>query len=189
MTHYETILIFHPDLSDEEIETQAEAVRDRLTAGGAELSNLEHWGKRRLAYGIRRQRYGHYVLYRYTGPAKVIRETENHLTISEHVLKYLTVRCGADEATPPDLLRGERTHAEGGEAAEKTSPGAPERTRPPAESSVSEQAPPAPEEADEKAAEPAAAEPEPAVAEAEAPAVEPEPAATEAETPDVEPGA
>ena len=171
MTHYETILIFHPDLSDEELETHAEAVRDRLTAGGAEISDMERWGKRRLAYNIRRQRYGHYILYRYTAPAKVIRETESHLTISELVLKYLTVRCGSDETTPPDFLRGE-----------ETSRRAPERTRPPAESFVSEKPPPVPQEADEKA-------PEPAVAEAETPAAEPESAAAESETPDVKPGA
>ena len=182
MTHYETILIFHPDLSDEELETHAEAVRDRLTAGGAEISDMERWGKRRLAYNIRRQRYGHYILYRYTAPAKVIRETESHLTISELVLKYLTVRCGSDETTPPDFLRGERGRAEEGEPAEETSRRAPERTRPPAESSVSEKPPPAPQEADAKT-------PEPAVAEAETPAAEPDPAAAEAETPDVKPGA
>ena len=189
MTHYETILIFHPDLSDEELETHAEAVRDRLTAGGAEISDMERWGKRRLAYNIRRQRYGHYILYRYTAPAKVIRETESHLTISELVLKYLTVRCGSDETTPPEFLRGER--------AEETSRRAPERTtRPPAESFVSEKPPPAPQEADEKAPEPAvaeaetpAAEPETAAAEPETLAAEPESAAAESETPDVKPGA
>ncbi len=197
MTHYETILIFHPDLSDEELETHAEAVRDRLTAGGAEISDMERWGKRRLAYNIRRQRYGHYILYRYTAPAKVIRETESHLTISELVLKYLTVRCGSDETTPPEFLRGERGRAEEGEPAEETSRRAPERTtRPPAESFVSEKPPPAPQEADEKAPEPAvaeaetpAAEPETAAAEPETLAAEPESAAAESETPDVKPGA
>jgi small subunit ribosomal protein S6 len=189
MTHYETILIFHPDLSDEELDTHAEAVRDRLTAGGAEIKDMERWGKRRLAYNVRRQRYGHYVLYRYTAPAKVIRETESHLTISEFVLKYLTVRCGSDEKTPPDFLRGERGRTEEGEPTEETSPRSPERTHPPSESSDSEKPPPAPQKADEPAAteaETPAVEAKPATAEAEA---EPEPATAEAETPDVKPGA
>jgi small subunit ribosomal protein S6 len=124
MNHYETIVIFHPDLSEEDLEAQAEALKDRFTAGGAEISDFEHWGKRRLAYDIRRQRYGYYVLYRYTGPSPLIRQTEQNLSISEQVLKYLTVRCKPDEATPPDLLRSDRTRGEDGEfAGSEDSPG------------------------------------------------------------------
>lgn len=117
MNHYETIVIFHPDLSEEDLEAQAETLKDRFTAGGAEISDFEHWGKRRLAYDIRRQRYGYYVLYRYTGPSPLIRQTEQNLSISEQVLKYLTTRCKPDEVTPPDLLRGDRTRGEDGEFA------------------------------------------------------------------------
>ena len=166
MTCYESILIFHPDLSDEDLEKEAESVRERLTAGGAEISDLEHWGKRRLAYGIRRQRYGYYVLYRYTAPAKVIRETESRLAISELVLKYLTVCCKLGEVTPPDLLRGERGRTEESEPTAETRPRGPERSRPPAESPEPERsrppaespgpekAPPASEGAGEEATEP-----------------------------------
>ncbi len=169
MTCYESILIFHPDLSDEELEKEAEAVRERLTAGGAEISDLEHWGKRRLAYAVRRQRYGYYVLYRYTAPAKVIRETESRLAISELVLKYLTVCCKLGEVTSSDLLRGERGRSEESEPTAETRPREPGRSRPPAESPVPEKAPPASEGAGEETTEPAAAEttktPEPAAVE------------------------
>lgn len=108
MNHYETIVIFDSELSEEDLESQAEALKDRFTAGGAEISDFEQWGKRRLAYDIRRQRYGYYILYRYKAPPPLVRQTEQSLNISEQVLKYLTVRCKPGEVTPPDLLRGER---------------------------------------------------------------------------------
>ena len=115
MNHYETIVIFDPDLSEEDLESQAEALKDKFTAGGAEISDFEQWGKRRLAYDIRRQRYGYYILYRYKAPPPLVRQTEQSLSISEQVLKYLTVRCKPGEVTPPDLLRGERIHEEDGD--------------------------------------------------------------------------
>ena len=92
MNHYETILIFQPELSDEALDQLIEAFQERLKTGGAEIAEIEHWGKRRLAYAVRRERYGHYVLIRYHAPTDLIRQFENHLKISEPVLKFLTVR-------------------------------------------------------------------------------------------------
>ncbi|MFQ5911967.1 MAG: 30S ribosomal protein S6 [Nitrospinota bacterium] len=119
MSSYETVIIYHPDLSDEVVETATEGLRERLSAEGAEISDCEHWGKRRLAYAIRRQRYGYYVLFRYSAPPGLIHETERRLQLSEQVLKYFTVRCRPGQTTPPELLKGERARVEEPEAPER----------------------------------------------------------------------
>jgi small subunit ribosomal protein S6 len=134
MTIYETIIIFHPDLSEEDLEKQVETVRERFSGGSAEISACEDWGKRRLAYTIRRQRYGLYVLFRYSAPAETIRDVENRLNINEQVLKLLTVRCRPGVETPSDLLKSESRRAEGEDSSEhapdreRTGPESPEKT-------------------------------------------------------------
>jgi small subunit ribosomal protein S6 len=118
MNHYETILIFQPELSDEALDQLIEALQERLKTGGAEIADIEHWGKRRLAYAVRRERYGHYVLIRHQAPTDLIRQFENHLKISEPILKFLTVRVEPGAVTPSELLK-ERERSGDGDAAEE----------------------------------------------------------------------
>ncbi len=150
MNYYETVIIFHPDLSDEELEKQVEAVRERLEGGGAEIADCENWGKRRLAYGIRTQRYGFYILIRYNAPPHLVPEIENPLRINEQVLKFLTVRCRPGEVTPPDLLKEDRGRAEEAEVSgsRPTQEGAPpaEASPPEEDAKTAEEAEPVSEE-------------------------------------------
>ncbi len=92
MTFYETIFIVKTDLGDEALAERVAWVTDLLTSNGAEVINVEQWGKKRLAYQVKKQKHGIYVLMHYEGNPKVVPELERNFKLSEDILKHLTVK-------------------------------------------------------------------------------------------------
>lgn len=108
MRIYEVIFILRPDLPEEEIEQVTEHVKTTITSGGGTIDKVDTWGKRKLAYRVRRNSEGYYVLVQYsveTANAGVAKEVERRLRVSDPVIKFLTVRI--DE----DLKRAEKLKA------------------------------------------------------------------------------
>jgi len=88
---YEIIFILDPALADDGVEASAVAAKAVLTKAGGEVAEIQKWGKKRLAYDIKKRREGHYVYFRAQAPGKAVSELERHLKIAEPVLKYMTV--------------------------------------------------------------------------------------------------
>lgn len=96
MRDYEAILVIEPDLEDEERVVLVEKVQDWVAAGGGEVTKVNLWGQRRLAYPIRDYTEGYYVLMNVALPTEGVRELERRLQITEEVLRYLTVRLESE---------------------------------------------------------------------------------------------
>lgn len=100
---YETIYIVNPDVPPETLEqitTRLTGVVDRLKG---KLLRAESWGRRKLAYPVRKHRKGTYVYLRYLGYSNMVHELERNMRMLEPVLKYLTVKVEEDvdpEARP-----------------------------------------------------------------------------------------
>lgn len=92
MRFYETIFIVKPDVSDEVLAERQQWAKDILTTNGAQIVHTEQWGKKRLAYQVKKQRYGHFILMQYEGELQVVPELERNFKLSEDVLKYITIR-------------------------------------------------------------------------------------------------
>jgi small subunit ribosomal protein S6 len=92
MTEYETVFIVQPNLSEEEVEALAKTFEQVLTDQKAVVAKSERWGKKRLAYRVRRHWEGYYILFDYAAPHAVVSELERRLRIHEHVIKFLSVR-------------------------------------------------------------------------------------------------
>ena len=92
MTFYETIFIVKTDLGDEALAERVAWVTDIIKSNGAEVINVEQWGKKRLAYQVKKQKHGIYVLMHYEGDPKVVPELERNFKLSEDILKHLTVK-------------------------------------------------------------------------------------------------
>jgi small subunit ribosomal protein S6 len=88
---YEIIVILDPALGDDGVEAAVVAAKTVLTKAGGEVADMQKWGKKRLAYDIKKRREGHYVYFRAQAPGKAVADLERHLKIAEPVLKYLTV--------------------------------------------------------------------------------------------------
>lgn len=113
MRKYETILIAHVDLSEDELTALIDRYGAVVTGQKGILVKIERWGKRRLAYLINKQARGFYILIDYAGESTVVNELERNLKIDDKVLKYMTVL--KDDAVDADALQKEIE-----EAAKKT---------------------------------------------------------------------
>jgi len=91
MRTYETIYIVHPDVAGDEYTAVVGKFREVLTTQGAEVLHVEEWGNRKLAYPIKKQGRGSYVLMAYEAPAEAISEFERRLRIDEQIMKFQTV--------------------------------------------------------------------------------------------------
>ena len=91
MRKYETFFIADPDLPDETISVVDNKVQSIVTSNGGEVLTYVPWGKRKLAYAIRKRTRGLYVLMEYAGGPNLVSELERNLRIDERILKFITV--------------------------------------------------------------------------------------------------
>ena len=91
MRKYETIIILHPDLAEDDIKIVTGKVSDVITSFKGELHRMDDWGIRKLAYSIKKCARGRYYYVRYDGVAEMIAELERRIRLDEKVLRYQTV--------------------------------------------------------------------------------------------------
>ena len=101
MTKYETTFILEPGLDEARVNEEVERVTQWIKDLGAELLDVQRWGKRRLAYEIHRKRDGIYTMFLYQGPGSAVKEIERRLRLNEQVMRVLTVMHVPPELTPP----------------------------------------------------------------------------------------
>ena len=91
---YEVTVVIHPQLNDEARNQLIEDISGRLTFGDDEASKpvINHWGRRQLAYPIRKNKEGYYVLYEAKLDPTQVRELERNFQYNEDILRYLVVR-------------------------------------------------------------------------------------------------
>src|SRR5579871_2824129 len=97
MALYEHMLIARQDISAQAVDALATHLKTIIENEGGKVEKQEYWGLRTLAYRIKKNRKGHYVLLNLNAPAKAIFELERQLKINEDVLRFLTVRVEAFE--------------------------------------------------------------------------------------------
>ncbi len=89
---YELVLVISPEVAEEEFEATIDNVSRLITGKGGTVSDIERWGKRRLAYPIRHFTEGSYVLVRFKLKPAFGKELGVSLRISEEVLRHLLIR-------------------------------------------------------------------------------------------------
>ena len=97
---YETMYILRPDLGEEQIEQAINKYQNLIREQGAEQIEVQHRGKRRLAYEIGKQRDGIYIQMNYQGSGTLIAPLERSMRLSEEVIRYLTIKQEVSEETP-----------------------------------------------------------------------------------------
>ena len=90
--NYEVMFIVRPDMADEDVDKLVSNLESNANAAGAKLQTTERWGKRKLAYDVRRFSEGNYILMKLDADGKSIHEVERRLRVAEPVIKFITVR-------------------------------------------------------------------------------------------------
>ena len=102
---YEILFIADPNLGEPEVDALAAQVQGLVEKDGGKVQKLEKWGKKRLAYDVRRHRDGYYVLLVVGGTGALVKEVERRLKVTDGIIRFLSVRV--DE----ELRKAERRKA------------------------------------------------------------------------------
>lgn len=93
---FETIFILRPDTNQDGIQLVNTRVRSVIETMGGKLLKLDNWGKRKLAYEVKKQLKGIYLYWQYLGSAGVVEEIERNLRMLDTVIRYYTVKVDED---------------------------------------------------------------------------------------------
>lgn len=93
---YETIFILRPDTNQDGITQVNTRIRGVIEQMGGKILNLNNWGKRKLAYEIKKQLKGIYLYWQFLGTTGMVEEIERNLRMLDSVIRYYTVKVDED---------------------------------------------------------------------------------------------
>ena len=123
MTLYENVFIARQDISGQQVDALADSFTQLVAENGGEVKKREYWGLRNLAYRMRKNRKGHYVLMNIAGPPAAIAELERTMRINEDVIRYLTLRVNQHEEGPSVIMQSRGSRDERRRARERAGEG------------------------------------------------------------------
>ncbi|ABX44121.1 30S ribosomal protein S6 [Lachnoclostridium phytofermentans] len=95
MNKYELALVVNAKIEDEAKNATVEAVKELITRFGGNITNVDDWGKKRLAYEIQKMKEGYYYFIKFDGDSTTPSEVEQRIRIMENVIRFLCIRQDA----------------------------------------------------------------------------------------------
>jgi small subunit ribosomal protein S6 len=89
---YELVVVLSPSLGDEGFPASIERISGVIQGNGGEIKNVDQWGRRRLAYPIKRNLEGYYAVTKFAAEPTAIRPLEANLDLAEDVLRHLVIK-------------------------------------------------------------------------------------------------
>jgi small subunit ribosomal protein S6 len=93
---YELVLVINPEIPEEEVPSTIDKVSQFITGRGGEVAEVNRWGRRKLAYPIRRHLEGNYVVTQFRLDPNQVASLEVSLELTEEVIRHLVVRTDED---------------------------------------------------------------------------------------------
>jgi len=90
-SHYESVVIINAALEDDQVAATLSRIQETIKLNSGEITDVDDWGRKRLAYPINKSKSGYYVIYRYTAPTEAIAKIERMFRLDETVIRYLTI--------------------------------------------------------------------------------------------------
>ncbi len=124
MNQYEVAVLYHPDL-EIDLEKATSKIEKIFADNNGEIKNIDNWGKRKLAYPIKKNEAAVYVIYTVDFPAENVRKVEAVLNITDEVIRFLITRpdlkaIAKAEALKPEKAAKAAARGEHADDAEKT---------------------------------------------------------------------
>jgi small subunit ribosomal protein S6 len=120
MRLYESVFIARQDINSAQVEAMADEFAEIITSAGGSIKKREYWGLRSLAYRIKKNRKGHYVMFNMETGSEALREYERIMGLNEDVLRFLNLNIEEVEDGPSIMMqakterssRGQRDHSD-----------------------------------------------------------------------------
>jgi small subunit ribosomal protein S6 len=104
---YEIVYIFDPVLTEDQVNERLEKFHAHITDAGGEITAVDHWGKRQLAYPINKKTSGYYVVVQFTAEASILPELERTLKLDDDLVRYLIVLSEGEPTAPMSIATRE----------------------------------------------------------------------------------
>jgi small subunit ribosomal protein S6 len=107
MAQYEIAVLYHPDL-EVDLSKAEDRVKKLFTDNGGEVTATDNWGKRKLAYSIKRNEHAIYVIYTVELPTEAVQKVESTLNITDEVIRFLITKPDLKAIAKADALKAEK---------------------------------------------------------------------------------
>lgn len=108
MPLYESTFIARQDLSPQDVTKLTELFSGIVTEHGGKVVKTEYWGLRNLAYKVKKNKKGHYVMFGIDAPFEAVKEMERNIKINEDVIRNLTVKVEEIDKDPSPIMQAGR---------------------------------------------------------------------------------
>ena len=93
---YESAVMINAALDDDQIEGVISRIKETITNNGGEIRDMENWGRKRLAYVVKKSKVGYYVIFRFNAPSSIVSKLERFYLLDEYILRFLTIALDND---------------------------------------------------------------------------------------------
>ena len=100
---YESAVLLNAALDDETIKNAIIRIKETITVNGGEIREIEDWGRKRLAYQVKRSKIGFYAIFRFDSPPDLIPKLERYYQLDENILRYLTITLSKEALEQIDI--------------------------------------------------------------------------------------
>ena len=107
MNQYEIAVLFDPGL-EIDLDKATGKIEKIITAGGGKITNTDNWGKRKLAYPIKKQEFAIYVFYTAELPGESVMKINDTLNITDEVIRFLITRPDRKKIAKAEALKAEK---------------------------------------------------------------------------------
>jgi small subunit ribosomal protein S6 len=105
MALYEHVFLTRQDAAPAQVDALTEQFKGIIAAGGGKVGKVEYWGLKSLTYRVKKNRKAHYTLLNIDAPSAAVAEMERQMSISEDVIRYMTIKVEALEEGPSAQMR------------------------------------------------------------------------------------
>jgi small subunit ribosomal protein S6 len=105
MALYEHVFLTRQDAAPAQVDALTEQFKGIIAAGGGKVGKTEYWGLKSLTFRVKKNRKAHYTLLNIDAPPAAVAEMERQMSISEDVIRFMTIKVEAHEDGPSAQMR------------------------------------------------------------------------------------
>ena len=121
MRLYESGFIARQDISSQQVESMADEFAGIITNAGGKIHKREYWGLRSLAYRIKKNRKGHYIMFNLETDGATLKEYERIMGLNEDVLRFLNIRIEEVDEAPSIIMQNKGERGDRGDRSDRGS--------------------------------------------------------------------
>lgn len=110
--HYESVVIFNASLEDAQIDSSLNRIAEQISSDGGNVIDIDKWGRRRLAYPIKKSKSGFYAVYQFEAPRESISKLERTFRLDESIIRFITIKLEKNDLENAELRKVQKEKAE-----------------------------------------------------------------------------